>query len=348
MFNRALAIAGGLLLLASCAVKVPEGVLSEEQMEELLFDYHKAKALGEVKRSEKSYDRDLYIDYVLDKYGVTEAQFDSSVAWYTRHLDTYTTIYRHVDKRIREQQSVLNKLVALRTHVPQKTLQGDSIDVWYLQRNLLMSSMPAENKLSFSFSTDGNFADKDSIWWRVHAIILHKDKVSPVRYIPIDTIAVAVNDSMSKDSVLIDTIYPKHSPYAVMQLEMQYPHQNIAQSVQIDATGWYSIKLQANELGRLRTVKGFVYFSRLGLYRPAMLVDSVQLIRIHQSSEQAKQIADSLQALTKRLQTQKDSIEAASKVPVESKKEKISPRRLTPLEQRQLQNLKKVEDEVKE
>ncbi len=348
MFNRALAIAGVLLLLVSCAVKAPEGVLTEGQMEELLFDYHKAKALGEIKRSEKSYDRDLYIDYVLEKYGVTEAQFDSSVAWYTRHLDTYTTIYRHVDKRIREQQSALNKLVALRTHIPQKSLKGDSIDVWYLQRNLLMSSTPAENKLSFSFSTDGNFADKDSMWWRVHAVVLHKDSVSPIKYIPRDTITIKVNDSLSIDSVLVDTIYPKYNPYAVMQLEMQYPHRNIAKAVQIDTTGWYNIKLQANDLGRLRTVKGFVYFSRLGLFRPAMFVDSVQLIRLHQSSEQAKQIADSLQLISQRIQAKKDSIKAASKVHTEIKKPKNPPKRLSPLEQRQLQNLKKREDEVRQ
>lgn len=340
--NPALAIAGALLLLASCAVKAPEGVLTEKQMEEVLYDYHTAKAVGQVKKQDKSFDRDMYINYVLDKHNVTEAQFDSSVAWYTRHIVTYTKIYNRVDKRISARKSSLDKLVALRTHKPQKSMKGDSIDVWYLQRNLLMSSMPAENRLTFSFSSDGNYADKDSMLWRVHAIVLHKDSLDPVQYVPTDTLKLAINDSVSRDSVVYDTILPVRKPYAVMQLEMQYPHRNIAQAVKIDTTGWYDIKLQANDLGRLRKVKGFIYMSRVGLFRPAMLVDSIQLIRLHQTTEQAKQIADSLQAIENREQAVKDSIKAAKAKKVEKKAKPT--KRLSPQERRQLQKVKKVDE----
>ena len=46
-----------LLVLAGCKVRRPDGVIPESQMEELLYDYHLAKAMGENLSGEDNYKK---------------------------------------------------------------------------------------------------------------------------------------------------------------------------------------------------------------------------------------------------------------------------------------------------
>ena len=45
----------------------------------VLYDYHIAKAMGEEVPYNESYKRVLYIESVFKKYGITQADFDSSM-----------------------------------------------------------------------------------------------------------------------------------------------------------------------------------------------------------------------------------------------------------------------------
>ena len=48
--------------LFSCEVKRPKGVMSDSKMEEVLYDYHIAKAMGEQLPYSENYKRVLYIE----------------------------------------------------------------------------------------------------------------------------------------------------------------------------------------------------------------------------------------------------------------------------------------------
>lgn len=78
--------------LFACQVKRPETVLSDKQMEDVLYDYHIAKALGEALSYNENYKRVLYVESVYKKYGITEAQFDSSMVWYARNPEVLSKI----------------------------------------------------------------------------------------------------------------------------------------------------------------------------------------------------------------------------------------------------------------
>ncbi|MFA6832349.1 MAG: DUF4296 domain-containing protein [Bacteroidaceae bacterium] len=261
---KALLFAAILVAVSSCAVRAPKGILSTQEMEDFLVDYHKAKAIGITSPDQTATDKDKYIAFVYDKHGITEAQFDSSVSWYSQHIETYSDIYQRVNKRTQAEKDALNTLISLRTHEQLPVTAGDSVDLWYLQRNVLMSGLVTENRLQFDIRADRAFEDKDSIYYK------------------------AFFRPLSADSIA-----------AYMTLQLTYAKGSTSKTVCADSLGWYAIKLQNDTLGGIKYVKGFIYLDARDIYYPQLLVDSIQLIRLHQSKEQAMQIADSMAVVIK-------------------------------------------------
>ena len=73
----------------SCKPQVPDEYLQPGEFEDVLYDYHLADAMagnGDNADNE-SYDVVLYRQAVLRKYGITQAEFDSSLVYYMRHAD---------------------------------------------------------------------------------------------------------------------------------------------------------------------------------------------------------------------------------------------------------------------
>lgn len=93
--------------LFACQVKRPETVLSDKQMEDVLYDYHIAKALGEALSYNENYKRVLYVESVYKKYGITEAQFDSSMVWYARNPEVLSKIYENINARLKAEKQLL-------------------------------------------------------------------------------------------------------------------------------------------------------------------------------------------------------------------------------------------------
>lgn len=92
------------IVLALCLIGCrPKGILHSWEMRALLYDLHRTDALLQI--SSKQYEsdevRDLYYGAVLEKHGVTQAQFDSSLVWYTAHPQLFDKIYPKVVLRLR-------------------------------------------------------------------------------------------------------------------------------------------------------------------------------------------------------------------------------------------------------
>lgn len=98
--------------LTACKVKRPETVLPDAKMENVLYDYHIAKAMGEEVPYNESYKRVLYIESVFKKYGITQADFDSSMVWFARNPEVLTKIYEKVNVRLKAERDGINHLIA--------------------------------------------------------------------------------------------------------------------------------------------------------------------------------------------------------------------------------------------
>lgn len=88
------------LLLPSCTFR-PNNVLSKKKMEQVLYDLHKADGVVSVEGLNNK-DEELKRIYktTLDKHHVTQAQFDSSLVWYTDNPKRFNKIYPAVLKRL--------------------------------------------------------------------------------------------------------------------------------------------------------------------------------------------------------------------------------------------------------
>ena len=74
-------------------------------MREVLVDLHKTDALLQVHGLQHGHDadEDRYYAAVLEDHGVTQAQFDSSIVWYTHHPKLFDKIYPKVLKQLHEE-----------------------------------------------------------------------------------------------------------------------------------------------------------------------------------------------------------------------------------------------------
>lgn len=124
--NRALRRTIGILLYALCVVFTscrPKGVLSAREMQSVLHDMHYTEAVLQVAGYNYGHDEAVakYYQQVLDKHGITQAQFDSSIVWYTDHPQRFDKIYPRVVKDLEAER---DQWIAL--HDQTQTLQNST------------------------------------------------------------------------------------------------------------------------------------------------------------------------------------------------------------------------------
>lgn len=155
---------GILLSVMGCGKRTPDGVIPPETMEQLLYDYQQTEAVnGEMSHKTGSEQQEL-LRYVFRKYGVTVADFDSSMVWYTRHPQYLLDIYANVEKRFQKDEQHLTALQA-KWHTPtdSESLSGDTINVWRERSIRLLYPTDVLNKVLFHIETDSTFHVRDSL-----------------------------------------------------------------------------------------------------------------------------------------------------------------------------------------
>lgn len=234
--------------LTACQVKRPKTVLSDAKMENVLYDFHIAKALGEDIPYGESYKRVLYIESVYKKHGITQADFDTSMVWYARHPDVLTKVYEKVNQRLKSQRDGINHLIALRDNKPKESLSGDSIDVWIWQHVYELTGMPLDNKIAFILPVDTNFKDRDTLKW---------------------TVRFRFNNG-KPDSVLAP----------LMAMQILYDKDTINDLLKIKEPITETLTLTADTFGKIKEVRGFIYYPMQKTVQ-SLLVDQISLMRYH-------------------------------------------------------------------
>lgn len=89
----------------------PKGILHSWEMRELLVDLHKTDALLQISGLQYNQEKkNYYYAQVLEKHGTTQAQFDSSLVWYTAHPKLFDKIYPKVLKELKEEETQFTAL----------------------------------------------------------------------------------------------------------------------------------------------------------------------------------------------------------------------------------------------
>lgn len=127
--------------LASCKPSIPSKYLQPDEMEDVLYDYHLAQSMAN-QEGDAAVRQSAYEKAVLNKYGITQQQFDSSLQYYIRHTEQLKTIYEDISKRYETEarlqgasESDLNQFGTIKS-------KGDTTDIWRGNHTLLLSHTP--------------------------------------------------------------------------------------------------------------------------------------------------------------------------------------------------------------
>lgn len=235
--------------VAACQVKRPDTVMPDAKMENVLYDFHIAKAMGEEVPYSENYKRVLYIESVYKKHGITQADFDTTMVWYARHPDVLTKVYEKVNQRLKAERDGINHLIALRDNKPKESLPGDSVDVWIGQHICHLTGMPLNNKLAFALPSDTNFKERDTLRWTVRFRFLN-----------------GTPDSL-------------HAP--VMAMQILYAKDTLNDVLKIRRSGMETLSLSADTLGEIKEVRGFIYYPAQASRQESVLADRISLMRYH-------------------------------------------------------------------
>ena len=103
--------------LTSCR---PRGVLSSRQMRRVMIDLHKTDALLQICGLQTGHDsiEDAAYASVLERHGISQAEFDSSLVWYTNHPQLFDKIYPKVMATLEEESQAFSLAHADELGVP--------------------------------------------------------------------------------------------------------------------------------------------------------------------------------------------------------------------------------------
>lgn len=248
-------------LIVGCGKQIPSDVIQPSQMEEILYDYHLSVSMTNNLKSDEYYKRKAYQDYIFQKHSVTEAEFDSSMVWYTRHTSELAAIYSNLSERFKKDKQRIEMFLNARGEEEFVSLPGDTVDAWPYRKLYWLADNPMNNLFVFEIEPDTNFHLKDAFLWKANYTFLSEGSV-----------IMAMNVQYDNDSV-------------------------IGQSKQIVRSGMDSIYLHTDSTYQIKKINGFFYLSGDSLQKPNVLINDVSLTKYHAPKDSiASELQDSINA----------------------------------------------------
>lgn len=163
-----LSIIIGITLFSGCN-STPDEVLPQEKMAQLLADIHIGESIVDVERT-KYYNDSLkktVKQSILVKHGVSQAQLDTSFAWYGHNIEEYIAVYDRVIEILDED---IKSLGTNKDEQLSLSLDGDSVDTWQYIRHYSFTPNSPSEFISFNLPKDQYWEKGDYYVWRLKLI----------------------------------------------------------------------------------------------------------------------------------------------------------------------------------
>lgn len=236
-------VVGGLLLGLSACSKVPDGILSEKQMQQVLKDMLVAESMIGVDYEHYKTDTSKVALYesVFRKHGIDQMMYDSSLIWYGRNLDIYIKVYDRVVADLNREINDLGDVQA--DAIPASN--SDSIDIWPRRRFMVLQPHAAFNGVTFDIRPDKPYSSGSSfvLGMRVWGL-------DPKR---------------------------KHKPEIRMQADLGDTTVIVNQTVARD--GYWETRLRTIATKRVKRVYGFIRLDNADADYGKIYVDSLNLMK---------------------------------------------------------------------
>ena len=235
------------IFVESCDSSRSGGVLSSKKMENLLVDMHVLE--GSLRATGNYYDSGeeslQYYATLFDKYGITQADFDSSLVWYTKHPKKFERIYQNVVARV---DSLSNDIRKGKYHpVDSAALTGET-NLWTLATKYVLTKDSARRQLDFKIE---NVELQPNDFYKLS--FLHR--VAPT------------DSSLNPHAVLyvnytgdvVDSIYTRTLNDSVLRR--------------------YTLIFKARKSLKIKSLSGFILGNDSSIGKMSATIDSIKLIR---------------------------------------------------------------------
>lgn len=182
-------------MLFSCSKdKRPDYVLAPGEMEDALYDYHLAQAMG----NSHSGNTSAYMDAFYKKHNITQDQLDSSFNWYAHHMTDLKHIYENLDKRFTEASEKLGFSGKRNSdNAMQFSENGDTTEIWNGHRMIYLASSEMVNNYTFSIDADTSFHQHDNFRLQMGVHLLKNPKSDYSTNFTVGMVIIYENDSVS-------------------------------------------------------------------------------------------------------------------------------------------------------
>ena len=257
--NRCLLLFVTLLVLASCKPTVPSRYIQPDDLEDILYDYHLSQAMGQFEdgsMTQRDYDRMAYFASVLEKHGVTKAEFDSSMIYYFTRAEYLEKIYKNVSQRL--EQTALSK-GATEGEISRYGIlveNSDTTNIWPGNSSSMLMPYPPYNRLDFTVKGDSSFHKGDQYVF----------------------------------SFKSNFLYQSGSREAVACVTLKLDNDSVVSRVShITVSGFSQLRLDGGKDHVVKEVNGYVYLgsgNEKSTTLKLMFMTNLQLIRFHQKEVQ--------------------------------------------------------------
>lgn len=135
-----------MLVMACGCVRRPSGVMSDNETASVVADLQIAEAYLQThpQGMDAEQRKEGMLAYILDKHGVSRADFDTTLNWYAHNPDNYIDMLAVADKELVKRRKKL---------AGSESIVHESADLWPYTRQGLISPLSNTNSLDFSIPT---------------------------------------------------------------------------------------------------------------------------------------------------------------------------------------------------
>jgi hypothetical protein len=219
-------------------------------MEQVLYEYHITQALISNLSDEETYKAKLYMESVYANNGITEEEFDSSMAYYNRHTEDLKDIYDNLHERL----TVINEKIQLQTgnnEMMTFSENGDTTNIWGGKKLLLLRNKDILNKETFVINADSSVHNGDKFILKSNIKMINEEKRS-------------------------------RNYRVTMCLVVQYSDgKQVSEYQHITSTSEKQITLNTDKNKSISQISGFFYYSGKDEERNFTIINDIELIKIH-------------------------------------------------------------------
>ena len=258
-FSHIIVFMASVLCIVSCKPGVPKEVIQPDDMEDILYDYYVSQGIASMPGSQsgsEDYKRDMYFNSVLNKYGVTRAEFDSALVYYYTRADRFVEIYKSVQERMSEEALNLGATEGeVERFTAMQSLSGDTASIWEGMKSARLMPQAPYNKMQFVQKADTSFRKGDSFML----------------------------------SFKSDFLYQGGNKDALLYLAVKYTNDSIvAQATHFSVSGINQLRINPVDL-MPKEIMGYFYLGQ-GYEKSSDLrllsISDIQLIRFHKKKEE--------------------------------------------------------------